>query len=222
MQVVALSDTHLTHSQLEVPDGDLFLFAGDFESTSISRLRAQLDWLQQLPHKYKVFIAGNHDFIFQTTAINLIFTEYSVHKPLAQSLLQASAPGLYYLENSGVIINKKLIWGTPNTPSFGSWAFMESEAKLGRRFQQMPQKLDILISHGPPYGILDKTETGIHAGSSALLEASNLREIKHHLFGHIHPHYEVREQHSESRSWYNVGVTDDQLNVIHKPTIFKL
>src|SRR5512135_2235582 len=108
MRVVCLSDTHNRHEALLVPDGDLLLHAGDATMRGTeSEIAAFDEWLGSLPHRDKVVVAGNHDFLFQT-------------EPAAARRLLRNA---VYLEDSGVTISGVTIWGSPWQPWFMDWAF---------------------------------------------------------------------------------------------------
>jgi predicted phosphohydrolase len=67
LRLVLLSDTHQLHREVEVPDGDIFIHAGDFTMFSES-MDAVVDfnaWLGELPHRYKIVVPGNHEFFLE-------------------------------------------------------------------------------------------------------------------------------------------------------------
>ena len=68
MKLVCISDTHRMYKRINVPKGDVFIHAGDIEIYNcLSELRDFNKWLDSLPHKHKIVIAGNHDrFFYQT------------------------------------------------------------------------------------------------------------------------------------------------------------
>ncbi|MBD0299599.1 MAG: metallophosphoesterase, partial [Nitrososphaera sp.] len=110
MRFVAISDTHSHHKSVKLPKGDVLLHAGDVtyrgKKTEVLDF---LEWFSRQPFKYKIFIAGNHDFYFEK------------ENP---SMVQAIIPeGIIYLQDSGTEINGIRIWGTPITPWFHHWAF---------------------------------------------------------------------------------------------------
>lgn len=62
-----MSDTHSkTHlMKYEIPFGDIFIHAGDFTSCGeMEEVKQFNEWLGQLPHTYKIVIAGNHELSF--------------------------------------------------------------------------------------------------------------------------------------------------------------
>ena len=100
MKIVFISDTHLKHGYLKVPAGDLLIHAGDFSARGrVNEVATFLDWFSSQPHRHKVFIAGNHDFLAE-------------EQP---GLFRGMIPdNLIYLEDSGTTINGLRIWGQPH------------------------------------------------------------------------------------------------------------
>ena len=207
MKVVCISDTHGKHYEIEsIPDGDLLVHAGDF-SLRGDLVEAELfaEWFGNQPHKHKVAIAGNHDLSvihYGSRLIREIFEDNGVH----------------YLQDTSVEIMGHLVHGSPWQPYFHNWAFnLKTEEELYDRFEQAQIGTDILITHGPPLGVLDNNKHGESCGSSALLK--RIREIEPKLFvcGHIH----------ESRGVSKIGTTkcvnascvDLRLNILRSPAI---
>jgi Icc-related predicted phosphoesterase len=172
LRLVLLSDTHQLHREVDVPDGDIFIHAGDFTlfSESMDAVVDFNDWLAELPHRYKIVVPGNHEF----------FPEAD---PSERSLLSNAT----VLINEGTEIDGLRIWGSPVTPLCGG-AFGLSSAKDRKRlYSRIPQDIDILVSHGPPFGILDTAPiSGSHEGCRELLDAVTRVSPKLHVFGHIH------------------------------------
>lgn len=77
------------------------------------------------------------------------------------------------------------MYASPYTPAFGNWAF--GYAKQEDRFSSVPA-VDILMTHGPPHGSFDESDTG-HLGCPHLLIALKRCKPKLHCFGHIHEGY---------------------------------
>jgi len=176
MRIVALSDTHGMHERLQVPDGDLLIFAGDCSSQGREyEVASFLHWFAALPHPHKVMIAGNHDFLF----------EQNPEKTLAMI-----PPGIIYLNDSGVTIEGVKIWGSPYSPRFFDWAFnCDRGEDIAQHWRLIPDGTDVLITHGPPAGILDRTMDGDVAGCEDLLRHVERVRPKVHVFGHIHEGY---------------------------------
>lgn len=175
MRLVLISDTHGLHNRVEpLPAGDVLIHAGDFmnagydpqEVISFNR------WLEEQPFEFKIVCGGNHDRLFENAP------------EMARSLLTNGI----YLEGSGISIGRLSFWASPYTPKFLHWAFMYRRGEEAKsRWEQIPDKLDVLITHGPPYGILDQTAPNeAHLGCEELLQAVEARRPKLHVFGHIH------------------------------------
>jgi predicted phosphodiesterase len=174
MRVVCLSDTHLRHAELRVPDGDLLVVAGDTTRRGAPDELAQVDdWLASLPHPAKVWIAGNHDFGLQTD-------------PAARGRLR----GAVYLQDEEVTLHGLRIWGSPWQPVFFDWAFnLPRGAPLRERWDLVPAGIDVLVTHGPPRGLLDRTAHGEDVGCDDLLVMVERVKPRLHVFGHIHEGY---------------------------------
>jgi len=181
MKIWHFSDTHTYHSLLNIPENiDIAIFSGDCSNPrdpykNEHEVLEFLDWYKELPIKYKIFIAGNHDS--------------SIEKRLVDGLL-IGCKGIIYLENSDVTIEGLKIWGSPYTPTFSDWSFMKKRDKLHDLWQTIPEDSDIVIVHGPPRGILDFSynREGIleNCGCTALKKRMLNIEPKLMCFGHIH------------------------------------
>ena len=171
MKIVCLSDTHEHHRDLDVPDGDLLLHAGDitFFSQRASVLPVFNRWLGALPHRHKIVIPGNHDSLLEIQSNRSQITN------------------AHLLINSGLEIDGFKIWGSPVTP-YGNVAFGIPTA-MGRtaHWSTMPENLDILITHGPPHGVLDGAPgESRHEGDPELRAAVINKRPRIHVFGHVH------------------------------------
>ncbi|MCI0702381.1 MAG: metallophosphatase domain-containing protein [Planctomycetia bacterium] len=171
MRIVCVSDTHGRHQLTEVPAGDILIHAGDVTTHgSLEDAEEFNRWLGTLPHRHKIVIAGNHDFCFQ--------------EPPAEA--RERITNASYLEDSGCEIEGLKFYGSPWTLLFFNWAFMLSEEELADKWARIPNDTDILITHGPPHGILDETNRGECAGSLSLLHRVYEVKPRLHVFGHIH------------------------------------
>jgi Icc-related predicted phosphoesterase len=176
MKIVCISDTHTLHKNMKIPDGDLLIHAGDVSSRGkLEEIIQFNDWLGTLPHRHKVMIAGNHDFYFESNPLH------------AKSLITNAV----YLNDSGIEIEGFKIWGSPIQPWFYDWAFNRQRGEdIRKHWELIPTDTDILITHGPPYGILDETARGELVGCTDLLEVVQQRvKPRLHVFGHIHEGY---------------------------------
>jgi Icc-related predicted phosphoesterase len=181
MRIWHFSDTHTYHDLLTIPEGiDMAIFSGDCSNpkdpyANEIEVREFINWFYCLPIKYKIYVAGNHDTSIERGFINKeTFNEF----------------GIIYLENEEVVIEGIKIWGSPNTPQFGYWAFMKARDKINRVWEHIPDDTDILIVHGPPKGIMDLSYSRAGevemCGCSALKKRVLKIEPKLFLSGHIH------------------------------------
>jgi len=172
VRIVAVADTHLFHDELIVPDGDVFVHAGDMcQGGSLEELERAVRWIRALPHKSKVIIAGNHDFAF------------AEHPDEARALVA----DFVYLQDSGATIAGVTFWGSPWQPEFNDWAFNLPRGKaLAEKWALIPERVDVLITHGPPQGIGDRGPVAGRLGCEDLLERVRVVKPRVHFFGHIH------------------------------------
>ncbi len=175
VRIVAVADTHLYVDKLaEVPDGDLFIHAGDLlQSGSLEELRASLDWLRDLPHEQKILVAGNHDGCLEND------------RQEAQAAL--ADIGVRYVEDEEVSLCGLRIWGSPWQPSYGDSGFYlpPGQALVDVR-GAIPEELDLLVTHSPPRGLGDRNAKGRREGCDELALRVRLVRPRLHLFGHIH------------------------------------
>ncbi len=179
MKIVCLSDTHNRHELIAVPDGDVLIHAGDAtERGTIEEIVRFNRWFAGFPHWHKIFVAGNHDWLFET------------NNDFARNLLDAS---IHYLQDSFVEIENLKIYGAPWQPRFFDWAFnLNRGAELAEKWRLIPNNVDVLITHGPPFGILDEVARGIlveNTGCEDLKKRVVEIRPKLHVFGHIHCGY---------------------------------
>jgi len=183
MKIWHISDTHTYHDLLKVPNGiDMVIHSGDCSNprdpyNNEPEVRNFIDWYSKLNIPTKIYVAGNHDS--------------SIEKKLV-STSDFYTNGIIYLEDDFIHIDGWKIHGSPMTPSFGNWSFMKSRDKLDKHWaRSIDDDVDILITHGPPKGILDVSEDRNHN-----LENCGCNALKRHvitrikprlmLFGHIH------------------------------------
>lgn len=215
MKIVCISDTHNFHDRLEVPEGDMLIHAGDFTlAGSLSEVLDFNDWLGTLSHKHKIIIAGNHD------------TCFGENKMLGFKMITNGT----YLLNSGVDIEGIKIWGSPLTPTFkgmrGGLTFhADRDGKaMKRTWQGIPKNLDILITHGAPFRVLDYvvsgSDAGKNVGDAVLAEKVKQRKPKYHIFGHIHEGYGTVKV--GRTKFINCSVVNELYNVVNKPIVINL
>ena len=175
IRLVAISDTHRLHDRIEVPDGDILVHAGDFCSRGkASEVRAFADWFEAQPHRHKIVVAGNHDRCLE------------LDPQLAVQMFTRST----YLCDASAEIAGLAFYGAPWQPWFLDWAFnLPRGEPLRKKWALIPSDVDVLITHGPPMGVLDTTFDGEHVGCEELSAAIARIQPRVHIFGHIHEGY---------------------------------
>jgi len=209
MIFLTLSDTHGKHRLLKnLPKADAIIHAGDVSSSGSERSVVDfMNWFSELDYEYKIFIAGNHDFYFERES---------------DSYLKKMIPAnLNYLNDSGVAINGINIWGSPITPWFYDWSFNgERGVEINKHWRLIPKNTDILITHGPPAGILDQVHGSRAVGCEDLLKRINSINPKVHVFGHIHEAFGSEE--SKYTKFINASILDEEYQIANEPILFSL
>ncbi len=206
MKIVAISDTHGYHGQLCLPSGDMLIHAGDVSSRGSEReVLNFLHWFSDQDFKYKIFIAGNHDFFFERAE------EERIKSIIPEDVI--------YLNDSGMTIDHITIWGSPVTPWFFDWAFNRHRgADIKKHWDLIPQNSDILITHGPVHGILDRTIQGKRVGCEVLKETIDRIKPKVHVSGHIHEAYGLEQ--TEDTLYINASVLDVGYRLVNEAVVF--
>lgn len=201
VRIVAISDVHMQHDKLELPDGDILVIAGDVcTSGTKGQLRRFMYWLwwQAPRYKHVVFVAGNHERCIQDMG-----TE-KTRKMLSD------IKNLHYLKDEWVVLEGLIFYGSPWTKKWFEWAYMlETPEELAAKWAMIPDKVDVLVTHSPPWGILDANARGVMCGCPRLLERVYQVKPQLHIFGHIHP--EGGKEHLENGTIFkNAAVCNDR------------
>ena len=207
-RIVCISDTHNCHEQMVIPEGDILIHAGDATIRgTFKEVKNFVDWFASLPHQHKIFVAGNHDWLYETN------NEYA--RLLSRRFI--------YLEDSFAVIEGLKIYGSPWQPRFFDWAFnLNRGAEIGEKWKLIPGDVDILITHGPPNGILDAVpreyfieNTGCEELRKRIEQITPLGKLKLHVFGHIHCGYGTHEEFGVK--FVNASTCDEEYNPTHPP-----
>jgi Icc-related predicted phosphoesterase len=208
MHITAISDTHTQHHKLNLPAGEMLIHAGDISSRGAEHeVLDFIEWFGEQDFKYKIFIAGNHDFFFEK------FTKQEIDKLLPK--------GVIYLQDSGVEIEGIKFWGSPISPWFFDWAFNRHRGEaIAKHWALIPANTDVLITHGPVFGILDETIGGEKVGCKDLLHTTQQLSLKAHICGHIHEAYGVQEM--GSTKFINASVLNQRYWMVNEPVVFEV
>jgi Icc-related predicted phosphoesterase len=204
LQCVAISDTHGMYSNLELPYGDVLIHAGDItRHGKLSELKDFNDWLGKQPHRHKIIIAGNHDRCFER------------QKEASLKILTNAV----YLEDQSITIAGHKFYGSPWQPRFQNWAFNLTRGKaLQEKWDLISNDVDVLITHGPAFGLLDKIDSGENTGCENLLTKIEEIKPKVHICGHIHEGY--GEVICKGIKFINASVTDERYKPTNAPIVF--
>ncbi|KAK4195913.1 Metallo-dependent phosphatase-like protein [Triangularia verruculosa] len=177
-----LSDTH-AEKGLQIPTVpvDVAIHCGDItDGSKIGEFHTSLDLLRRINAPLKLVIAGNHDFTLDDSAFrtkllasekenNIVFLDDGIHT----STLQNGA--------------KLTVYASPFTPSpdaDSSWGF---QYQRGEQHEfNITNDVGVVITHGPPNGVLDRTASGQRLGCEQLFAAVAKARPKIHCFGHVH------------------------------------
>ena len=173
LRLTFISDTHCDESA-DLGSGDILFHSGDLSWRGTSKeIKRQLDWLSKQEFKHKVIICGNH--------------EVNVELGRTPMKRYCEERGITWLQDSSIELLGLKIHGSPRTVEFCGWAYMHEDEDLKHFWDKIPEDTDVLLTHGPPKGILDKTRrTEYHVGSETLRDRVNELNLKVHSFGHIH------------------------------------
>lgn len=223
MKVMHISDTHTKHVYLteliENSNVDLLIHSGDASNNKVPAINANelhdfLDWYDSLdciPNK--IYVPGNHDTSLEAGLIN---------KELYSNII--------FLINESVNVDGVNIYGSPITPTFGhNWAYNLARHKTFSAWERIPENTDILVTHGPPKGVLDTTSHfNLEAvGCKNLLNKVRKIQPKYHLFGHLHDepdnlNYGMRTISGIDTVFMNSSIVNLRHEVVNSPQIFNI
>ena len=198
MKVVAFSDTHGKHRLVyDVTEGDVLLFAGDMtEHGRLREVQDFADWMESFDHEFKLAIAGNHDYCFED------------HRR-EEAVEELESRGITYLENSSVEYRGLTFYGSPFSDTFDKYVFNDG-------FGEIPEETDVLVTHGPPEGVLDELGEYGHIGSEELKKVLEDESFEAHIFGHVH------QQHGREDDSYNVSLVNPELVLEEEPYVLEI
>ncbi len=213
MTFVAVSDTHNRAEQVVIPDGDVLLHAGDLTMKgSRGEMERAARWLGSLRARFRAVVAipGNHDF--------------GAESDPAGSRALFEGHGITWLVDEPAVIDGVTFYGSPWQPWFLDWAFNfpQHDGGVAARaaWAKIPAAVDVLVTHGPPRGILDETSDGERVGCPHLLSAIQQRRIGAHVFGHIHEGY-GQERHGETL-FVNASTCNVQYAAVQLPVVIEV
>lgn len=215
MKIVLISDTHEKHDSITIPECDILIHSGDCTNKgSLMSLYKFCAWLGQQPAKHKILIYGNHELGFS-------------YGPKREDAINTPKQyGIHYLENSEIIIDGLKVYGSPITPYFYDWEWnIHRGTAIAKYWDNIPDDTNILVTHGPPRGILDLVDQiggTIHEGCDDLLKRVNqLQQLKLHAFGHLH-YSGGNTEIKNDKIFVNAAMCDDRHSINRDPIIVEI
>ena len=207
----------------EIDKCDLVLICGDIVSLRSQRYpksckkwytRVFQPWIDSLPCDKVLFIPGNHE-----VGVEGHDDEYKkLFGPYKKATILIHEP-YEYLSDDGILYK---IFGTPYCKVFGNWAYMRPNSDLKEKFSEIPEGLDILLTHDVAYGYADQSLQDIgygteeHFGTVELRDAILEKKPKYHFSGHIHTADHNLIMIGDTKH-YNVSYIDEKYNPAFKP-----
>lgn len=223
MKVVAMSDLHGTLLPVEdIKPCELVCICGDISPLNIQinhrKMRKWLvnefkPWCESLPCDKVLFIAGNHDEI--CTNLDFMYSIFPKDKKVTYLFHECY---VYTARDS----REYKIFGTPYCKLFGNWSFMEIDTHLTKLYSEIPEGIDILLSHDTPYGyndiILDNVPwaDGSHIGNKPLTLAILEKEPSYVFSGHLHSVDHSMIEIGKSKK-YGVSIKNEKYEPVYDP-----
>ena len=231
MKIIAISDFHGVLPEI-TEKADVLFIAGDISPFNIQFNKPAVydwlwnefsNWIKNIPVEKVYLVPGNHDAVFQGMP-KYKLNDLKMHTELKLYVLNHQTE--YYIDDNG---KSWSIFGTPYCSLYGNWPFMVDDFILKQKFSTIPQDVDFIITHDPPYGIgiIDAFDFDVyngsynHRGNKPLVEQLKKTNFNWLFCGHIHggDHNPVTWGDSHL---VNVSLMDEQMKLTHKPFIINI
>jgi Icc-related predicted phosphoesterase len=215
MKLTFLSDTHGHESDVKIEPCDILIHTGDIDARDLVDVKHFHKWFSNQDAKHRVFVPGNHDFFFES------------HLQLCRDTMTNT----HVLVNQAVEIEGFKFWGSPITPEFFNWAFMAGRGEEIKQYWDMiPDDTDIILTHGPVYGILDYVDRSAeYVGCKDLSIAVARIQPIIHACGHIHCSYGIDSQIWEpingkkhKTTFINSALMSERYKLTNKPITIEI
>lgn len=203
MKITCISDTHGLHYLLKPIKSDILIHAGDFlNKGTYDELYDFTSWLMLQECDYKIVIAGNHD-------------KYCYEQPVETEQMFNDC-GIIYLRNSSVDIDDMVFWGSPFSKYFKNWYFNIPPGEEAEYWKKIPEKVNVLITHGAPHGYGDYVKSVMHSVGDIDLGVKVIEiQPKLHIFGHLHDGYGIYK--CGNIQYINASVLDENYTLQNEP-----
>ena len=233
MKLAIISDIHCKWNKVQIPECDVLISCGDYSFQGEKHVVEDFHkWLNKQEAGYIISVQGNHE-----TWVEKNFAQ-------AKEIAEKACPGVHFIDEGAVEIEGVKFYGSAITPFFCNWAWnrarseaeqVQYQPRTGRmsiiplikpHWDKIPDDTQILITHGPPHGILDKVYEydGVtvreQVGCKLLMDRIHaLKQIKMHCFGHIHG--SSGEQSFMGVKYINASICDEQYQPTNPVRIFE-
>lgn len=257
MKIVAISDLHgFLEKPKNMPEGDILCICGDIVPLDYQNNIAKsiawfclefVPWADSLPYKKVIFVGGNHDFFLEdlhkipyhdyVEDVNggSIQTFYKMEENPTR-VIEQLLPGnnkskhkLIYLCDNSINIDGKIFYGSPWIADLSKWAFYLPENELSKKWEKIPKKIDVLMTHMPPkYEDVGKVlqsgtfNTGTDYGSESLAKSILKRDIKYAISGHVHSGAHFPIEYKEGCFMANVSIKNEDYQPQYYPLVFDI
>ncbi|KAM0488780.1 hypothetical protein ACHAP7_000826 [Fusarium lateritium] len=209
-RILILSDTHgsrFKDGAEPLERADVAIHCGDLtDDSKLHGFKETIQLLKAIDAPLKIIVAGNHDFSLDNSAFkekiseanrlaqeNLsqdIKNEYGDYGDARRLLLEARDHGIIFLEEGShqiTLQNGALLrlYASPYTPATGDssdWGFQYN----GAHDFNIDEGTDIVITHGPPHGVMDMSRERKRIGCPQLFRAIARAQPRLHCYGHVH------------------------------------
>ncbi|CAG9326959.1 unnamed protein product [Blepharisma stoltei] len=224
IRIVCISDTHTQTRGLQIPAGDILVHSGDFCKKGVSsEVQEFMQFLQSQRHQYKIVVSGNHDYPLDIAGYRAIAARKGLKDRVDPYAVKANlVSNCIYLEDTGAQLFGYSFWGSPWTAERHKGSFtIRDERDLGFKWCGFPDRVDILITHSPPFSQRDiNSVRNEHCGCRYLADTVKRIHPKVHIFGHIH---EGHGWNIEGHTTYiNAAICNRRYLPVFRPIVFDL
>lgn len=223
LKIVAISDVHGKWNKIQIPKCDILISAGDYSFRGERHMVKDFHrWLNKQPAKHIISVQGNHELL-----VEKYFLE-------CKEIAKEECNRVHFIEEDLIEIEEIKIYCSAWTPYFNNWAYNAgrtiSEAALyqkpfiGDIWNRIPDDIDILVTHGPPYEILDLAPVNRinpiprNVGCERLKERiKSLKKLTHHIFGHIHNDYGIKQ--IDGITYINASICNEAYQPLNEPIV---